>query len=385
MEDKTNKSINRGKKKAFLILTLIGLLFFQPSFAKEIITIHSGKIEITFFDTRDQGMIPYSYNLQDWPAPAKEAVIEAFNIVEQSLVLTNKMSVSAIWSADLAAYNTIAEAYSSFVDVTHIQNVNNLDNRYKYPQELINQLMGGTRYAGNNITMAFNSTKDWCFSKHETPRYNQQDLITVTLHELAHGFGISSYQTKKKETKPYIYDKYIVDSNGHQLSDKTSKSLTNNSLYYIGPNILKMNNGEPLKLHAPENFTSASICHFDRIYTNDENGRLLIPGTSFGISTRFFGDYALAIFEDIGWTVKNSARLNMVSNENIHLDDVRVYTTAGTIHIENPNYDNLSIVIYTMDGKLVKKEIINNSESYIVSPHTVYVVRIANKTFKIRT
>lgn len=377
------------KSATLVVLVSIFAMFAQSTFAKEVRKIGAGKIEIIYYDAKDQGKIPYNYKLENWPSEAKDAIDEALRILDNTIELNNKMTVSFIWSADLVKNNTLGEAYTNFVDINGVGGLNGLDPRYKYPGEFINQLLGTDQFNGSNITIAFNSTKDWCYSFTEEPFQDQQDLITVALHELTHGLGLSSSLNKSSEKMPFIYDKFIVNGDGDYVvntesytKSKSSPDLTSNDLYYAGTNMLNVAN-EPVKLHAPNKLSSASICHFDRIYGTDENARLMMPGTAYGISTRYFGAYSLAILEDIGWTMKNATRSSTVANEEINLN-VNVYAANGVINIDNSGYENLKVSIYTSAGQLVKNDNITGSQSYDVNSNTIYVVKINNQVFKVR-
>lgn len=375
----------------FILLFVIGII--TPSaFAKNVYTIKSGNIDITLYGSEDQGNILYKYTLQDWPDEAVEAIIEALTIVDNSLVLNRKMSVAFMWTSDLEKKNNIAEAYSNYINIEGIKGLEHLDSRYKYPRELAHQLADFTYYGGNNIVVAFNSEMDWCLSKNKEPLSDQQDLITVVLHEIAHGLGISSSFTKTKEKQPYIYDKFITDSYGMNIVDSyslfksnTQTELTNKNLYYTGKNAVEANSGEPVKLHSPATFSSASLCHFDWIYRNNINGRLLISGTGYGISTRLFGLFAMGIFKDIGWETKTVSRSETVANENIQLEEVKVTAGQGMINIMNPDCEKLQVVIYTVQGQLVTNRVISGSETFDVKPNSIYIVKINNKVFKVRS
>lgn len=271
---------NKIVRKTFMVV-LILLAVFTTTFAKEVRTVY-GKINIQFYEKSDQGKIIYNYTLQDWPEEAKTSIIEAVNILNNTFKINNTMMFSVIWSEDLS---NIAETYVKFAEIRSNSDFWYLDSNFKYPRELLNQLSSNRMYYDENIVIAFNAKKDWCFSSTQEPTYAQQDLITVALHELSHGLGLSSSFTKKNEPKPYIYDKFLVDGNYNHLIDPLyyptkadqTEALTSNNLYFYGPSVLKDNDYQPIKLHAPSNFSAASVVHVDRGYTHDVDGELLIP------------------------------------------------------------------------------------------------------------
>jgi len=387
-----NSSLNNIINKT-LVVAIIIMSSFATTFAKEVRTVN-GKINIQFYGKSDQGNIIYNYNLQDWPEEAKSAIVETIHILNNTFEINNTMTFSVIWSEDLT---NIAEAYVKFAEVKASSNFWNLDSNFKYPRELLNQLSSNKTYSGENIVIAFNSKKDWCFSSTQEPSATQQDLITVALHELSHGLGLSSSFTKNNETKPYIYDKYlvdnienynyIVDTNYYPTKADQTAALTSNSLYYAGPNVLKDNDYTPIKLHAPEKLTSASVVHVDRQYHDDHDGELLIAGTSYGKSTRFFGNYIVNMLKDMGWETRSSYN-SALSNDNIAMEDIsnmiNVSAANGTINIENNSFENIQVAIYSISGKLVKNETISGNGYYQVNSNEVYIVKVNNKTYKIK-
>lgn len=378
-----------GHKSSRFLLIIFISFFVLSSQAKEVYSAGSN-ISVKFYNSSDQGDLPYHYTLGDWSAEAKQAIVEAAKVINKTFEIDNRMTFSVIWSADLS---NIAEAYVRFEDTSRAYGIWQLDNNYKYPRELLNQLVGGSTFAGENIVIAFNSKKDWCMSTTAQPTNSQQDLMTVALHELSHGLGISSSFTKTNEKTPYIFDKYIVDGSNARILDTRyypsnshrHSALTSDDLYYAGPNALKDNN-EGIKLHAPANFSAASIVHVDRQYANNENARLLIPGTSYGVSTREFGSFAVSMLEDIGWTTKSSYN-STVGNESIATSDensIHVTGRQGTITIDNNGYGNMQVAIYNVSGQLVKNDILSGNSSYQVTPNNIYIVKIDDKTYKVR-
>jgi len=396
---------NTGYKMFAFILSLIAFLTVSTSVAhsKEIRTTASGLSEVTFYDASDNGKISYKYNLQNWPEEAKQAVMEAMVITENTLHIKYTMHVAFMWTPDLNKDKNLAVAHNSYVAVKGFSGFGvDLDENYKYPAELIHQLVGNPIYDDINIAIAFNSVKDWCFSSAQQPTKNQQDLITVTLHELSHGFGVSSSFNKSNEKTPYIFDKYIQNRWGDQLAGSyaatkanATSQLANTDLYYAGTLGKEANDGQPIQLHVPSTLSSASICHFDMIYKNDERGRILIAGTTYGVSTRFFGDFALGIFQDLGWKLRIDTRTeafegsfaspksSTTANEGIEQNNITISAGAGSIQIDLNSFDQQRIAIYTTSGRQVRNELLSGSATYDVPSGQIYIVRIGNKTEKI--
>ncbi|MDR2920330.1 MAG: T9SS type A sorting domain-containing protein, partial [Tannerella sp.] len=366
----------------------------------DIRTTASGLSEVTFYDAADNGKTNYKYELMNWPEEAKQAVMEAMVITENTLQIKHTMHVAFIWTPDLDNKRYLAVTHSSYVNIKGFSGFGvDLYEDYKYPAELIHQLVGNPVYDDINIVIAFNSVKNWCYSSSKKPAVYQQDLITVTLHELSHGFGINSSFNKNDEKMPYIFDKYICNERGEQITDdlyaatkaNIASELTDTDLYYCGALGKKSNGDQPIRLHMPSTLSSASICHFDMIYENDERGRLLITGTTYGVSTRFFGNFALGIFQDLGWKLHKKTRSDFFSglksittaNEDIEQNNISISTGKGSIQIDLNTFDQQQIAIYTVSGHLVRNEVISGFASYNVPSNQIYIIRIGNKTKKV--
>ncbi|MDF9829989.1 DUF6383 domain-containing protein [Parabacteroides sp. PF5-6] len=398
-----NSRNNIGYKLFTFVFSFIAFLTVSTAVAhgKEIRTTASGLSEVTFYDANDNGKNLVKYNLKNWPEAAKQAVMEAMVITENSLNIKHTMRVAFAWSPDLDKDRNLALAYTSYVSVKGFSDFGiEIDENYKYPAELIHQMVGNPVYDCINITVIFNSVKDWCFSSKQQPTKNQQDLITVTLHELAHGFGISSSFNKSNEKTPYIFDKYIYNRLGDQLGESyattkanASSELENTNLYYGGKMGVQANNGQQIQLHVPATLSSASICHFDMKYKNDERGRLLIAGTTYGVSTRAFGDFALGIFQDLGWELRtdtraevfspNNEKSNTTANETIEQNPISIRTGAGSIQVDLNSFDPQRVAIYTLAGRQVRNELISGSATFDVPSGQIYIVRIGNKSEKV--
>lgn len=377
----------------FLLAVLCVAFSSSVAFAKEISTTPSGLVEVSFYGVSDQNKLPYKYKVAAWPEKAKKGIMEAMQIMENTFEIDHKVSVGFIWTADLKKDNYLAAAYTNYIAIDNIAGLSQLDKNYKYPAELVHQLTGDSRYGSENITIIFNSTKDWCMNSDSEPEWFEQDLITVALHELTHGLGLSSSFTKSTESKPYIFDKFIRNNYGDQiagsysaLKSSASVQLVGVDLYYEGKNGVKANNNEPIKLHVPETFCSASICHFDTKYTDDAKGRLMLPGTTYGVSTRFFGDFSCGVLQDIGWGVKIDSRSASVSEtveSNIDLANVKVQSSNGSITVDLGGQERMEVSVYTISGRLVAKEMVYGTQTFTVASNNVYLVHVGGEVKKV--
>ena len=109
------------------------------------------------------------------------------------------------------------------------------------------------------------------------------DFVTVALHEIGHGlglsgsfnvesnagyFGFNGFPVSTSNTYPTISDQFYL-SGSTRLIDVTSSStlgglLQNNNVWYDGTNAKKANNNQNIKMYAPSVWEAgSSINHLD--------------------------------------------------------------------------------------------------------------------------
>lgn len=387
-----NLNLKIRMKSYILYWIVVSLLLISsfPIYGKDVRHTASGKIIVTFYQVDDQG-IPYGYAITNWPEEAIKGVMEAMTIVESTLVLAHTMKVGFIWTADLQEKNYVGAAHSKYYDIRGIGALAHLDGYFNYPGELARQLTGYSIFAGENITIVLNALKDWCPNSGREPEWYEQDLITVTLHELVHGLGMSSSFTKTATTRPYIFDKFIRTSSGESiahsfipLKQNREVELAGIELFYGGEYGILANNGEPIQLHTPSKFSKSSLCHFDKKYGENPEGCLMIPGTKYGENTRLFGDLVRGVLEDIGWKLHPNTRSNDATSTGVIISAEAIVRTGNSvIWVEMPDLVRKEISIYTMNGKLIIRKEVTHSTSFDVAPGMIYIVRIGNKSYKL--
>lgn len=361
-------------------------------YGEKVRIVPSTNIHLRFYEPGD--VTNYNLTLDTWPEEAIQGIVDAFDVVNNTFHINKRMIIGFIWSRDLDDLNALAQSYNSYSEVWNSDGLDLPDFEYKYPREMLNQLSSGTDFEGENICIAFNALTKWCYSKDREPHENEQDLITVTLHELTHGLGVKT-SFNHNETIPHIYDKFLTDRNRIHILDakhyptRSSQDdiLTGDQLYFSGPEAMKANNNNPIKLHAPPILSTASITHVDLEYEDNPNLNLMIPGTGYGQSTRFFGNVILGIFKDVGWDLKDSPpgpTTHTVSINKSTENDILLSSFNGTIRIESLTTKAVPLEIYSIHGKLFYKGIVNGYLELPVNLHSVYIIKTPANSYKIR-
>lgn len=176
------------------------------------------------------------------------------------------------------------------------------DNGIYYPSTLYNQTLGEDAFPDNyDVTLTFNANftdADWCkktwgvdatyyFGLDGKPGPYQQDFITVILHEVCHGMGFADniFYTQNpyyagfngcfygldyvgsSYDYPNVYSRYL-SYKGKRLPELTwaerTKAILSEALYWDGPNVKKVNNGNPVRMFAPASYQGgSSVSHWD--------------------------------------------------------------------------------------------------------------------------
>src|SRR5690606_9525360 len=98
-----------------------------------------------------------------------------------------------------------------------------------YPVVLVEKLMGKEKNSSKepDIICSFNQQKPFYFGTDGNTPNTQYDFVTVALHEIAHGLGISGFISDKNgigsienpTNSPSSYDYYIFNTNKQQIAN----------------------------------------------------------------------------------------------------------------------------------------------------------------------
>jgi hypothetical protein len=256
-----------------------------------------------------------------WPSAAINAFEAAVSIWEGLVVSPVEIMVDAEWK-DMGDPDILGGASSrnAWRDFTGAPTPGTW-----YVSALANKLAGeDLDPSKSDIYAQFNSTFNWYFGVTGSPALGSYDFMTVVLHELTHGLGMTGslkvvngtggwgfVHTSSAPYYPFAYDRYAVNGSGSTLIDTNlypnpsaslAAQLTSNNVYFGGANARSANSGYSPKLYAPNPWVQgSSFSHLDESFNNTANTLM-----TYAIGAREVvhnpGPIVLGIFKDLGWT-----------------------------------------------------------------------------------
>ena len=252
----------------------------------------------------------------DFPADAREAVQYAVTIWEALIVSPVDIVVEVTW-ADMQP-GLWASAGFEFT-FRNFPGAPMLDTWYPIP--VANALAGVDLLPGEaDIVAKINKNTNWYLGTDGQPPPGTADLVTLMLHELAHGLGFGATfdvftllgKWRAGEGAPLIYERYVENVLGKDLIETAlfpnpsialGTELTGGSLYFSGPQATAANNGARPRLYAPavwNRLSSVQHLNEDTYPTGDENS-LMTPFFDFAEVTQVPGPVVMGMLRDIGW------------------------------------------------------------------------------------
>ncbi len=170
--------------------------------------------------------------------------------------------------------------------------------------------------------ITYNSGFAWYYGTDGVTPAGQYDLMSVVLHEIAHGLNFSGSMSYSGGSGswgggtgyPNIYDTFMRDGTanpGNLLIDTgvyanpstgLGSALTSNNIWFHGANAMTANGGQRVKIYAPSTWAGgSSYAHLDYSTFAGTANRLMVYAISSGVSTHDPGPVTLGIFKDMGW------------------------------------------------------------------------------------
>ena len=296
---------------------------------------------------------------------ARTAFQYAVEIWESELVSSIPIRIRAEWSSlekGVLGQALWGSAYSNFGGEQHMNTF--------YPVALAEKIAGRELNPPGepDIVASFNSNIEWYFGEDGKTPAGEMDLVTIVLHEIAHGLGFTHTYTVEglqgsvgfpsgAVLVPLIFDVFVEDSSGENLlhdfespSKPLANALQSNDVFFNSPMSVAALEGVKPELFAPTAFDAgSSIAHLDESTFNGilDANRLMTPQIAFAESIHNPGDVLLAMFSDMGWVYTRIDHEPLKDTERM---DGQPYIVSTFIRSDN-GYDPASVKLhYTTDG-----------------------------------
>jgi hypothetical protein len=174
-----------------------------------------------------------------------------------------------------------------------------------------------------DIVTSFSSNTNWYYGTDGNTPSGKMDLVTIVLHEIAHGLGFTdtfSFEAGEgsvglpsgNSDVPFIFDLFVKNRDNENLfqdfespSTELGTELQSSNLFFDSPLAVAALSGVQPKLYAPSAFDAgSSISHLNEssFTTAGDANRLMTPQIAFAESIHDPGSVLLAILSDMGWT-----------------------------------------------------------------------------------
>ncbi len=229
-----------------------------------------------------------------------------------------------------------------------------------------------------DITANFNNAVDWYFGTDGNTPAGKFDLVTVVLHELGHGLGITGSVAPNNaittarwgafEGAPRIYDYFMVNNLGQQLIDEdefTNNSaemlslVSSNNLFFNSPIAQGVNAGTNPRLFSPSPFNpGSSVSHLDESdFPSGNANSLMTPFVGSAEAIHDPGEIILGMFADMGWV------WTFLSHQEINDTENEVDPIAVSLQVDSDNgvMANSVKLMYSTDNFVTTNELIMQS------------------------
>lgn len=296
---------------------------------------------------------------------AKTAFQFAVDIWETELVSAVPIRIRADWrplASGVLGQAIWGSAHANFEGAQHLNTF--------YPVALAEKIAGMEINAATepDIVASFNSNAAWYFGTDGNTPSGKMDMVTIVLHEIAHGLGFTdTYNVSGGQGSvgllnggmyvPFVFDLFVENGPGKNLfrdfqspSTALATELQSANLFFDSPLSVAALNGTRPKLYAPSAFDNgSSISHLDESTFNSSQdaNRLMTPQIAFAESIHDPGTALLAMLSDMGWV---STSIDHAPLKDTERKDGQPYVVVATIRTDN-GYDPATLKIhYTVDG-----------------------------------
>ena len=274
----------------------------------------SATFSITYVPDGDTD--PWGETCYTFPDEAKAAFNGAANIWASILQSSVPITISACWanlgSSSTLGYSGGGPSHRNFTGAP-------LANTW-YMGSLANALAGSDLApSSSDMYITYNLNFPWYYGTDGKTPKGEYDLMSVVLHEIAHGLNFSGSMTYLVRLGswgyttgyPDIYDTFMRDGAGNQLintgvygnpSIALGNALTSDDIWFHGSNAMAANGGQRVKIYAPSTWSSgSSYAHLDYNTFNNTANQLMVYAISEGESIHDPGPVTKGLLKDLGW------------------------------------------------------------------------------------
>lgn len=385
------------QKFQIITLTLIYLTVSNVAFAQNIQKgkwIECGKATIKNQQTRNLGSSDSIYTIMqnafvldafNMPAEALAAVKYSLHHWSELITSSKKIKIKVIWElieGNFLARTQPTEYFREFSKSA-------LESTW-YPVALAEKISKQEMNDSNayEIEIRLNEEANWYIGIDGSPPNDKYDLVSVLLHEIAHGLGFISSAYKVEaglqfSSDPYvsIYDHSLIDSDGNRLYkynyDPTLlyALTTNEEVFIYSPDKYQI---ALYKCYAPNIFfPGISLSHFDDTYA-DEN-LLMSPFIPSGWALHKIDSITSKILMNMGWQGQNQNEISIYPNPTRDFLEIRLPS----------NLDKIQIEIFTLNGNKINTQRIIDPLTPIYKiqtpyPDGIYLIYFQNKNLHIK-
>lgn len=296
---------------------------------------------------------------------AKAAFQYAIGIWESELVSSVPIRIRAEWKplgSGVLGEALWGRAYANFGGEQHINTF--------YPVALAEKIASRELNSPDepDIVASFSSNASWYYGTDGNTPTGKMDLVTIVLHEIAHGLGFTdSYEVKGTDASvglpdgelsaPFIFDLYVQNDSSKNLcydfqapSTKLANALESKSLFFNSPMSVIALGGLRPKLFAPKPFEGgSSVSHLDEatFNTDGDPNRLMTPHIALSESIHEPGSVLRGVLSDMGWVYTHIDHHALKDTER---KDGQPYPVKTFVRSDN-GYDDAEVKLhYSTDG-----------------------------------
>jgi hypothetical protein len=278
----------------------------------------------------------------EWPDEALEAFDYALSIWSTHVQSDVPIRVEAVWNGNISSLGSAGPTR-----IVHSSNIPGAQPDTWYPIAQASAMTGVDFVAiadarpddeeSYDLVVNINcSTSNWYFGTDANPGSNQIDLVTVILHEIAHGLGFLGTMDGNNSTSsaewgidhndsetPIIYDRIIQDGLDNSVLNQSTYPNPSEDLYqavtgqrgglfYSGENSTRMFTENLVPVYAPSTWRQgSSYAHVDdQTFSRPENreNALMRPRIDQAFALHSPGPVLCGIMADKEWPMGSSCR-----------------------------------------------------------------------------